>query len=311
MLSAVNEDRLYVATDAGGVEHEPTGAVAWAVPENGTPRETRAEILVLRRPVALLDALDEVIWLAEPGASDAGAAGAGGASTAEVRAGVARLVARCPWDGIAAAGFALDCAEHVLGDAGSVTLPGGHDLAGVIAEARRAIGDPGGSEHPHLGFLARRSALRRLQRVRRQLADLEADIVLDDEQRNVDVVDDPDFEIISPLAESVLAAVEALREQVWPRPVNSIGERREEHEENRAEEARAGDMAEIPQVFETPFGAGETGPHLLQYQPPWTSAMEAARHARQAALDAAGPGAEDAERAWQAARLEEWLSSPA
>ncbi len=302
MLSVVADEGWYVATDTGGVQYEPGGRVSWSVPQHGMVQETRRdEGLVLRRPAALLDALDEWICQAEPLEPAAPAGDGEGNGVARVRA--ARLLRRCAWDPTVACGFAIDCAEHVLGDAASVTLPGGITLAQVLSDARRAVADGGTGRHEHLGYFARLSALRRLEREQRELAGLEQEVILDDERRDLDVLDDPDYETVAPLVDSVLAAIEALRHHVLPHLYTGVEDRAEESEEHRAAEGQLDEVTRHSVLVSTPLGAAEVGSHTLRYEPAWTSAMLAARHARQAARDSAGVAGERAERQWQAAKL--------
>ncbi|HLK13727.1 MAG TPA: hypothetical protein VKT78_02895, partial [Fimbriimonadaceae bacterium] len=58
----------YVAVDAKGVEHTPTGRVRWHLPSPDADGTTSGENqkLVLRRPTALLDVLEARIFVAEP-----------------------------------------------------------------------------------------------------------------------------------------------------------------------------------------------------------------------------------------------------
>ena len=132
--------QLYVATNAEGVEQTASGAVLWGLPRPGGDRILPGEVtaapeggeLVLYRPAALLEALDERIFVAEPvGETD------DRVDTAGARA--ARLTSETAWGVETAARFALDCAAHVLGAAASTALPDGSTLGDVVAEAR---GDP-------------------------------------------------------------------------------------------------------------------------------------------------------------------------
>ncbi|MGP8066297.1 MAG: hypothetical protein ACLP81_07970, partial [Acidimicrobiales bacterium] len=66
-------ENLYVATNAEGVETTATGEITWTLPRVGAALITPGDVvrapaggeLVLRRPVALLEALDERIFAAE------------------------------------------------------------------------------------------------------------------------------------------------------------------------------------------------------------------------------------------------------
>jgi hypothetical protein len=145
----MGDGALYVATDARGVEHTADGPLQWLLPRDGASRVTAGErTLVLRQPAALLDYLDECVWHAE--AEDHVTPAEDGTLAARA----ARLTGAAFWDIEQAVRFAIDCAEHVLGDAGSVTLPHGATLASVLEDARTVLTDPGGGKHEQLGLIA-------------------------------------------------------------------------------------------------------------------------------------------------------------
>ena len=66
-------ENLYVPTNAEGVEMTATGEIAWALPRASDTTTSPGDVvhavsggrLVLRRPAALLEALDERIFAAE------------------------------------------------------------------------------------------------------------------------------------------------------------------------------------------------------------------------------------------------------
>ncbi len=151
--------RFYVATDSNGVEHSVAqGHVTWRLPAGDVAQATEVgRPLVLRRPDALLEVLDERIYEAEP-LGDATISHDGGVS---VRS--ARLLAQTPWDTEMATRFALDCADHLLGETGDTSLPDGTSLAKVVADARRVLDGIETTNMEHLGYLARLRALRRLR----------------------------------------------------------------------------------------------------------------------------------------------------
>lgn len=298
-------ETLYVSVDAAGREHAPGGRVEWRLPDGGgDPVTKRADGLVLRRPVALLEVLEERIFRVEP----VGSAPALRDGTLLVRE--ARLVARTRWDTETATCFALDCAEHCLQQSGLVSLPDGTPLERVIADARQVIADSSPDGGHNLGYLARLLAFHKLRRERAKLSELQLAELADDERRDLGAYDDPDYAGLLPITDSVLAAIEALRHHLEPRFVSAGGEAREAREQHRDED-RPGAMS-LPSVFETPFGPVARGPRVLGFEPSWTAAREAARHARLAARDRrdrGGPSAQASERGWQADRLESILRS--
>jgi len=309
-VGGVRAERWYVTTDAGGVEHTAGGPVAWVLPGQdgsapggpGTPTEAGSRPLVLRRPESLLDVLDERVWRAEAPPGRRGA----GASSAEVSE--AALVSEARWNSQVASELACACAEHVLGSAAGVTLPGGRTLEGVLADARRALAgatDDGG--HEALGRLATVAALHRLRRDRDVLDGLEGELLVDGARRDLDALDDPDYEAVAPIVDAVLAAIEALRHHLGPQLYLRRAERAEALEQEAVLEGAKGSLGRPPVLVETPFGAADVGARALRYEPAWACASAAARHARRAASDESGAAAGQAERAWQADLLERAL----
>jgi hypothetical protein len=109
----------------------------------------------------------------------------------------------------------------------------------------------------------------------------------------------------------VLAAIEALRHHVLPHLYRRVDDRLEEVEEDHAMEGRDAAVTRQAHLVMTPFGGSWTGRYVLPYEPAWTSARAAARHARQAMRDRSGEAAERAERTSQAERLEALLEGAA
>jgi hypothetical protein len=290
-------EALYVTTDADGIDRSSGEHIAWKLPDGRTPHVTESDhSLVLHLPVALLEVLDERIFQAEP-TSPTKVANDG---TAKVSS--ARLITQTPWNTGSATVFALDCAEHILGDAAGATLPDGTLLDTVLRDARQLLLDLDSSARGRLGYLARLSALRRLQRERGELGDLSLGLLSDDATHDVDAFADPAYATLLPITDAVLAAIEALRHHVLPRVYVSAEDANNEREEHALIERTTPMKTSTPIV--TPFGAFETGgEHGLRYEPSWTSAREAARHARTAARDRHGAQGETTEASWQAQRL--------
>lgn len=294
----------YVSTDALGVEHCADGAVHWLLPKEGHGRETEGARLILRLPASLLDVLDDRIFEVVPiGTVTA-------ASEDAIVTTRARLVRRTPWDVGPAAGFALDCAAHVLNGVGDVVLPSGITLDRAVADGRRALKGEGDEEHEHLLRLAELGSLRRLLRDRRLLRASLGVGLAEDNARDLDAIDDPAFDEVRTTVDAVLAALEALRHHLLPSSYRHLEEHREESEAHKAESATT--SISPPAVVETPWGPGMVGGHrVLSYEPAWTAARDAARHARDTAKARAGGDAEAAgeERRWQAALLGSLLAS--
>jgi hypothetical protein len=293
-------DQLYVATGAGGIEHAATGEIAWPLPNEqaGAPgaATTGSEPLVLRRPAALLDALDEDIYRAEAlvDVKDLG-------DTVETSS--ARLVEKTRWDSDVAARFAIDCAEHALEGTEHVALPDGEELAPILAGARLVLErDERGSDE-RLGFLARLAAVRRLRKLRDSVSDAVLASTTADLGDDLDVVDDAKWAALAAGGEAVLAALEAVRHVALPRYVRSREEAVDEHSDDAPPTSNPEFMTPWGPIA---FGAGHQSP----YVPAWVGARDAAMRAREAAHDRGGDEAAAAELAWQANRLGEVLEGP-
>lgn len=290
--------QLYVATNAEGVEQTASGAVLWGLPRPGGDRILPGEVtaapeggeLVLYRPAALLEALDERIFVAEPvGETD------DRVDTAGARA--ARLTSETAWGVETAARFALDCAAHVLGAAASTALPDGSTLGDVVAEAREILDHTSPAGEERLGRLARLAALRRLRRLGGELGDVTLARLSANLGNDLDALDDPAWTTIAACSEAVLAALEALRHLAMPRYVHAHEDPLDEHPTDAPSTGRA----PIP----TPWGPIVLGAeHRSPYEPAWAAARDAAVRARESA---AGDRDPTAERAFQADRLERIL----
>ena len=288
-------EKLYVPTDSLGVQHSDGLDVTWRLPSGGTAGQTTAAgPLVLRTAAALVDDLGERIFLAVPEGAAAAPDAAG-----VVRVDAASLVSETPWDVARAATFALDCAEHVLGDASSAVLPGGSTLGSVIADAREVLVRASDGAEQRLGLLAKLSAARRLRRTGGVLGDVAFEAVLEDTDAAVDALEDPAWASIASVRDAVRAAVEALRHLALPRYVAA--------RERTYEVGRGGDdevQRPTATVWTTPWGPVTFGAeHRQDFEPAWVAARDAAVRARDAARTAGGAEAERAEHAWQAARL--------
>jgi hypothetical protein len=109
------------------------------------------------------------------------------------------------------------------------------------------------------------------------------------------------------VTDAVLTAIEALRHHALHHLYLAIEESREEREEHANPEH--GRATRLPTALVTPFGNVEIGgPLVLNYEPAWVGAREAARHARLAVGERSGSEAEATERAWQAERLAQVLA---
>ncbi len=292
---------LYVATNAEGVETTATGEISWNLPEvtgdttsPGQPTRPPSGELVLRRAAALLDALDQRIFFAEPLETT-------GETRDMVTAQSARLTAETAWGVEGAARFALDCASHVLDEATAATaLPDGSRLGQVVAEARVILDRTSPESEQRLGLLARLAAVRRLHRLGGELGDEALAQLSGDLGSDLDALDDPAWTTIAACSEAVLAALEALRHLAMPRYARSREEAVDEHQ--------AGEPGAPSAVIPTPWGPIALGAeHRSPYEPAWTAAREAAARARESASDGAGPKAEAAERTFQAELLKQAL----
>ncbi len=304
---------LYVAIDTAGAQHLPGGERRWALPIIGGGGATDAPTttaeagghLVLFDADGLLDELGERIFTAaldEPAPAAALGEGAGAGGGGRVLARVAHLVAETPWNVTSTARFALDCAAHVLGDAGDVALPNGTTLADILGEARRYLDEADGVDEHRLGFVARLGAARRLQRDRERIGQLAAAAIDADVAAGLDALEDPAWTTVAALGDAVFAAVEALRHLALPRYTASR-ERAFEADESADEPSPA------PFLLSTPFGTGFVGGGFPDdHVPAYVSARDAAERARSVAADRSGESAGASERAWQVAALEAVLT---
>ncbi|HVB06084.1 MAG TPA: hypothetical protein VNF07_07575 [Acidimicrobiales bacterium] len=285
--------RYYVTTSALGVERTSEGDVEWALPDAGAPlaaETTFGERLVLRSADALLDVLEEAVYVAEPL----------GEAVEELPGSLvvtsARLLQQTGWAPRSAAEFALDCAGHVLGEAGDLELPTGFTLAAAIEDARnylsRSSGDTG-----RIGRLARLAAARRLRKEGERIGDLALAALQADLAEELDATSDRAWTLLTATGDAVLAAVETLRYLASPGYIAA-------REEN-AEHAEAAEPGIEPTLLQTPFGPVMLG---AEHQSPYLSAGALARDAAFRAREAAGE-ASSAEREWQVGRLEQALGA--
>ncbi len=288
--------QLYVATNNDGEQRllgEGSG-VAWSLPrdEDGAliPGDVRDGKLLLSLAGGLLGRLDESIHTAEAlapvEASEDGRS---------VWTGSARLVGTTAWDAYAAALFALDCAEHVLGPVAATELPGGSTIGEALAVVRTALVDRAAAQHGLVTKLTDLALLHRLRRDGREIGDAAFAQFVEDQAENLEYLDDPLWTAIAASRDAVLAATEAVQHAAFPF-VSEI----ESHSYERAEVSK--DLDPSRRAVQ---------PHLvrLSWVPPWIAADDAAERARQAARDAGGDLAAEAELAWQAERLETALQA--
>jgi hypothetical protein len=299
--------RLYVATDASGVERD--GGRRWPLPAPASGPEPFAEIpgapldaddvpVLLRDASALLDALDERVFRAEmleewtPAAGRQAAPATRGEDGVAVAARRARLVSSTPWDERLAARFALDCAEHALAAAGEDGETQVRELASVLVDARRALEAGRPEDRSLVSVLARLAAAHRLRRVADRVADEAFGRYAADLAAGLEALDDPAWALLAGVRDAVLAAVEAVHEAFAFRRTRA------------AEPVPVGELSE-PVTVVTPWGELRAGePPRSDRLPFFVLARDAARRARAAVGDSGGPEAEAAERSWQAGRLE-------
>ncbi|MBS1847544.1 MAG: hypothetical protein JST73_04640, partial [Actinobacteria bacterium] len=225
----MSENIWYVTTHPGGLEASPEGLVQWVLPGN-RPNVTVAptgRALNLRSAVALLDVLEAEIYEAEP----VGPEPHDDAVVLDVRS--ARLVRRTGWDTRRATMFAIDCAAHVLASSSPAILPDGTELGTVLVDARWAATASDGRGDDRLDYWARVSAMRRIRHDREQLAELSRAIVLADERRDVDALDDAPYASTVAVTDAVLAATEALRHHLLPHVYTDLADRFDDRMELR------------------------------------------------------------------------------
>jgi hypothetical protein len=296
-------DELYVATDATGIEHAASGRIEWVLPRDGVATDiTPGATIILRRADALLEDLDERIFRAT--SEEVRPLTACG--TLEVT--TARLVSETSWNATSATRFALGCARHLLDQVGDIALPDGTSLTAILDDAQRVLDGISTDPAPRLDYLARVRALRRLKHARRDIAEQSSEALADDDLKDVDALDDATYEKFAPITDAVLAAIEALRHHVYPHLYMQAEDSHEERLEHKVEDRET--LFSVPKITGTPWGSVMYGGGAnIEYDPAWTSAREAARHARMAIKDLKGPTAEHEELTWQADALEQVLNS--
>lgn len=281
----------YVATDEDGRQVHVDPAVTWPLPvvEDGeaVPGEAVTGDLVLRAPRALLGELDRYVHLAEALGAAPGAPGEDGTWVVPA----ARLLATTGWDGPMAARFALDCAEHVLGDAGDLKLADGTPLSEALGKVREWLA----SAEADTGFTGRIRDLAIAWRMRRQgkaIGDVAFAAWTADLAAEVEAMDDPIWTAVAAARDAALAAVEAVQHARLPLLAAIEGEGYEAVE-------RSVDQSK---------GLHRHAP--ASWVPYWVAAEDAAERARQAAAAAGGPELGAAELEWQGERLAVLLAGP-
>lgn len=293
--------KLYVTTTTDGLDRSAEQALTWRLPElkggqwrPGEITESDSSSLVLRHGDALLDVLDEAIFIAQPEPESLEQ------TSPELRVARARLVAGTNWDTTVAARFGLDCVEHGLGDAADVELPHGKTLGEVIADARAFLDRSSDDAEQHLSVLARLSAARRVKKSASEIGEVAFETLREDLANELDATEDSAWNTVAAFGDAVIAVVEALRHVALPR---YIGAR-----ENSPDPGAASAPAVQPRVFGTPWGPVMIGG---EYRSPYLPAAIAAREAtvriREAIAERSGEKACRIERAWQVAHLEELL----
>ncbi|MGH9293116.1 MAG: hypothetical protein ACRDZ6_10130 [Acidimicrobiales bacterium] len=290
--AVIDDGTFFVTGDGDGTSRYGGTELDWPWPQaGGVPGEwlrSREGHVALLDLGGLLRVLGERIFVAEPRDESPAAPDDDGVVTVVE----ARLVTETAWDGKQAARFALDCAEHVLGDTASPRLRNGASLADVVSAARRAL-EGGRGDEGLLGSVSRVASARRLRRSADDLAHLAFSVTISDEAAEVDVLDDPDWESIAALRDAVLGAVEAVRHQAFPHLLGTSADR-------RAHADDAPDVMAVP--MDTNWGRFIPGMHG-GIVPAYLGAREAAERARQASSDSGGREALSAELSWQTAAL--------
>jgi hypothetical protein len=280
----------------------------WPLPtrrgDGWEPGEAVSGDVVACNADALIDRLDEQIFRLEP--ADDGVGGAAAAAPDEdglVRLAGGRLLAPTAWTVPSAARLALDLAEHVVGDAADVTVPGGKTLREVLNDARAVLTEEVGTEHHGLDRLHERIVLRRLKHEGGAVGDAAfSELALKD--ADADVLDDPVWTAIASVRDAVFATVEAVQYARDRRRSEREGDRFEEDLEKAGGVTTPGPTAG--------FGAGPISVHRgprAGWAPAWVAAMDTAERARQAAEHSGGADAASAERAFQVERLTYYLSA--
>jgi hypothetical protein len=296
------ESAFYVATDAHGVEHRASEEIRWPLPQDGGEGvevvAPAGVTLALRRSESLLEVLDELVFVARPGHGVLVVSDPDG--THQVTS--AALVRGTAWDGPSAAAFALDCAEHVLGEAATVELPGGHLLGDVLVDARRYL-ERSVDTDDRLGLLARLATARRLRRAGARLGDVALGLSMEDLRNDLDATLDPAWTTAAAVEDAVLAALEAIRHIALPRYVAA-------REESAGQQASDVTEPIEPRVWSTAWGPVVTGAeHESPYLPAALAARETALRARETVRSRGGGVAEEAERRYQSELLVSYLEA--
>lgn len=217
------EKPLFVPTNRHGTQRDAEVEVHWPLPPDDGGQGPGSDLaadsgssLSLLDAGALLDNLAERIFVAEVVTPAAEPSGREGVVASER----ARLVRETAWSPRAAASFALDCADHVLSDAGSITLPSGASLEAIITAARAAL--EGDAEHGGVFHrFSRIAAGRRLRRSSEEVGDEAFALTIEHEAEDSEALDDPDFGVLASVREAVLTAVEAVQHGAVPHLVEA------------------------------------------------------------------------------------------
>ena len=289
-------DRQYLVTDAAGIAR--IGEVEQRIDLGAALSSTLAGDFELVDSTALLDSLDEIIFEAAPvGPTSA-------VSPGIVHATSIQLLRRTPWDVRSAASFALNCVDHVVGDDRDVTIPGGHTLGSVLADAKRFLASADREEEGRLAKLARLATARRLRRAGASVGDVAMGRLVEDLADEIEATSDPVWTLLASIVDAVLATVEALRHLAFPA---YFAEREEAGGER--DESVGGRF--IPQILTTPWGPFALGAeHESTYTPTSHLAREAAFRARETVFVRAGEPARTKETEWQINQLDVILSQP-
>ncbi len=252
---------------------------------------------MLRTNAALLEVLDELVFLAEP------VPPLGDEGGPVVQVARARLLSGTSWDAKSAARFGLDCVGHGLGDAADLTLPHGKSLGEVLSDARAFLDQSSEEAEQRLSVLARLSAARRLKKSANEIGELAFETLREDLANELDATEDAAWTTIAAFGDAVIAVVEALRHLALPRYIGA--------KEDNPDAARMSGPAIGASVFTTPWGPVMLGgEYRSPYMPAALSAREAAMRTREAIAERSGNQAALAEHAWQAQHLLELLQPP-
>ncbi|MGO9557489.1 MAG: hypothetical protein ACLPQS_15810 [Acidimicrobiales bacterium] len=284
----------FVPTDSDGTQHHNDALTTWHLPTKsgdawrpGDAIESDAgESLALLELDGLLDDLGERIFVAEK------LPDAGGHERA-------RLNSETDWTLRSAARFALDCVERVVPHPGGLTLPSGASVGDIFKAARDYLADDQQSSVGLLQRMSRIAATRRLRHLGDEIGDLAAAMTAEDEGKDLDALDDPAWTAVAALRDAVLAVVEAIRHDAFPKLFE---------DENRRYEADI-DGGISPQVMTSPWGnfsIGGPGGAV----PAWVAAGDAAERARQAMTETNGTEVGARYREWQLERLAQALGVP-